>query len=111
MNTQQQYAPPRPSVVDALLENISSMSKVARPLFGWFVVSVFIVGVPRVVEISASGIKQGFTSVKCSIVSCDSAAAAPSQSMDDDEILDRAFKILEKANPGKEISVVAKPKK
>jgi hypothetical protein len=97
---EERYARPSASaeVAEALGENIRSVFKTIRPIWGWFVVSVFIVGVPRVIEISANGVKAGMASAKCAFVGC--SIGGTQQTYTDDEILDMAMKIAEANKPG-----------
>jgi len=97
-------------------EHIEELSAPTMKLFGhlrgWFVVCVFIVGVPKVLQLSVEGVKAAEKSVRCTLVDCNAkpevAPIVQTEQLSDEEVVDRAIRILEKANPGKRIEFTAK---
>lgn len=98
----------RPRVIEALAENCVSVARTIRPIFAWFVVSSLVVGVPKMLELSANGVKSGYASLRCAMTSC---SADTERHYTDAEIVDMAIKIVEEQNPGKYAEIVVKPKK
>lgn len=89
---------------------------------GWFTICVWLVGAPKVVEYSIVGIKTGAAAFVCSTsgYGCQTRQGAPDAeegspnnpnvSLSDEATIDRAIRILERANPGTKVEIVAKRK-
>lgn len=88
----------------------NEVKRVGRNLWGWFVVCVWIVGVPNVVKYSYMGIKGAAAETQCMIIGCNSSKAEtpktePSGSADLLETLSEAeyaeLRALQKARRAK----------
>ena len=86
------------------IDSAAPLKTVGRNLWGWFVVCVWIVGVPNVLRYAAIGTRDAWRATTCATTgySCPTIPTAPAAFDSQEE----AIKYLLDANPGTKLKLV-----